>query len=161
MPTIRDARPDELEPLARLWYDAWQDAHAGILPAELVRIRTLDNLRGRLADMLGKVRVAEAEDALLGFALVLDDELYQLFVAARARGKGVADALIGDAEARMRRAGTATAWLDCAIGNARAARFYEKRGWRHVGEVTSHLPVPGGTFELRVWRYHKDLREPG
>ena len=32
---IRTAHFDEIEPLAKLWYDGWQDAHADILPVEL------------------------------------------------------------------------------------------------------------------------------
>lgn len=31
---LQDAEPDEIAPLARLWHDGWQDAHALILPVE-------------------------------------------------------------------------------------------------------------------------------
>jgi hypothetical protein len=67
--------------------------------------------------------------------------------------------LILDAEARLRENGVRTAWLACAIGNARAARFYEKRGWVRVGTVTDQLEIPGGTLALEVWRYEKSLHE--
>lgn len=53
-----------------------------------------------------------------------------------------AAALIGDAEARLAERGVETAWLACAIGNHRAARFYEKSA---------------GIFPLEVWRYEKRL----
>jgi ribosomal protein S18 acetylase RimI-like enzyme len=87
------------------------------------------------------------------------DELYQLYVSSQARGCGVAVALILDAEYRFRERGVHTAWLACAIGNDRAARFYEKRGWLQTGTVTEQLEIPGGTFALEVWRYEKSLRE--
>ena len=87
-----------------------------------------------------------------------DDELYQFYVAAPARGTGVAAALMHDAEQRLVERGVSTAWLACAIGNARAARFYEKCGWRLAATVTSPLDTPAGIFPLDVWRYEKRLR---
>jgi GNAT superfamily N-acetyltransferase len=76
------------------------------------------------------------------------------------RGSGIAAALIADAEARLSEAGVATAWLACAIGNDRAARFYEKRGWRRVGIMLNQLETPNGIFSLEVWRYEKSLTRP-
>ena len=93
----------------------------------------------------------------LGFCTVKGDELYQLFVSAQSRGSGVAVALIDEAEARLSKSGVDTAWLACAIGNDRAARFYEKRGWRLAGTVVSRLDTSAGTFPLEVWRYEKSL----
>ena len=83
------------------------------------------------------------------------DELDQLYVAAEARGAGAATALINDAEARLASNGVETAWLACAIGNERAARFYEKSGWRRTESFVSHLDTINGPFDLEVWRYEK------
>lgn len=30
----RDAEEADIDPLAKLWYEGWLDAHAGIVPAE-------------------------------------------------------------------------------------------------------------------------------
>ena len=158
---VSAADPTQVEPLARLWHDAWRDAHAAILPPALARIRTVDNFRERLQAALPHVRVATDDGRPVGFCIVEGDELYQLFVAEAARGSGVAAMLIDDAEAAMAAAGVDTAWLACAIGNDRAARFYEKRGWRRTGNMRSRLPVPGGVFELEVWRFEKRLGAPG
>jgi GNAT superfamily N-acetyltransferase len=152
---IRPAERSETGALARLWYDAWQDAHAAIVPAALVRIRTLDSFAARLGAALGDLRVVGPVGAPLGFHLLKGDELYQFFVAEKARGAGVAAALIADAERRLARRGVQTAWLACAIGNDRAARFYEKSGWRRTGTVVSRLDTPSGPFDLDVWRYEK------
>jgi ribosomal protein S18 acetylase RimI-like enzyme len=89
--------------------------------------------------------------------MVNGDELYQLYVSAAARGTGVAAALVADAEVRIAATGAATAWLACAIGNDRAARFYEKCGWRRAGVMTSILNTAKGLFPLEVWRYEKPL----
>ena len=98
---VRDAEAAEIDLLARIWYDAWQDANAEILPAELTRIRTLDSFRDRLQAALQSARVVGAPGEPVGFCIVAGDELYQLFVSALARGTGAAAALVADAEARL------------------------------------------------------------
>jgi GNAT superfamily N-acetyltransferase len=154
---IRDAEVTDIDELATIWYDGWQDAHREILPAELARVRTLESFNQRLRAGLSDVRAAGPVGAPLGLSMVKGDELYQLYVSAAARGTGVAAALIADAEARLAGRGVRTAWLACAIGNNRAARFYEKSGWRRAATVVSELDTPEGVFRLDVWRYEKDL----
>jgi GNAT superfamily N-acetyltransferase len=154
---VRDAETDEIDQIARVWFDAWRDAHEGLVPAELTRARTLESLRDRIAAAIDHVRVVGAPGNPVGFALVKEDELYQLFVAAAARGTGAAAALIADAEEQIADVGFRTAWLACAIGNERAARFYAKHGWRRVGNMTSRLQTINGEMTLEVWRYEKDL----
>jgi ribosomal protein S18 acetylase RimI-like enzyme len=155
---VRDAGVAEIDRLARIWYDGWQDAHARILPEALARARTLESFRDRLQAALADVRVADASGEPVGFCIVKDDELYQLFVSASARGKGVAAALVADAEERLTETGVETAWLACAIGNERAARFYEKCGWRRTRTIVNPLETSAGTFRLEVWRYEKKLK---
>ena len=154
---VRTAEPSELDSLAQVWYDGWQDAHATIVPVELARLRTRDSFRERLARALPYVRVVGPPGDPSGFCIVKDDELYQLFVAAHARGSGVAAALIADAETRLAEAGVETAWLACAIGNHRAARFYEKNGWHKVGNMIDLAETSSGVFRLEVWRYEKSI----
>jgi len=155
--TVRKAEEHELDGLARLWFEGWNDAHAAIVPADLKRLRTLESFRARLHQALPAVRVVGQPGTPLGFCMLKGDELYQLYVAAEARGSGVAAALIDDAEARLSSSGVETAWLACAIGNHRAARFYEKRGWRRAGTMINHAETSEGTFALEVWRYEKAL----
>ena len=128
------------------------------MPPALLRFRTQPSFRDRLEAALPETRVVGAPREPLGFCIVKDDELYQLFVAAEARGTGVAVALIDDGEARLAARGVGTAWLACAIGNTRAARFYEKRGWRLAGTIVNLAETFEGTFPIEVWRYEKDLR---
>lgn len=154
---VRPAVTSELDQLAKVWYDSWQDAHAEILPAELARMRTLESFRERLEAALPRLRVAGPVGEPLGFCIVTGDELDQLFVSAEARGTGVAAALLADGEDRLSKSGVKTAWLACAIGNDRAARFYEKSGWRRVENMVHHPETPDGKFELEVWRYEKPL----
>ena len=157
---VRAAEAVEIDHLAKLWYDGWQDAHAQILPAELTRLRTLESFRDRLQAALSTVRVVGPFGAPVGLFMVKGDELYQLYVSAQSHGKGVAAALIADAEARLSENGVETAWLACAIGNDRAARFYEKRGWHRARTTMIQLETPKGAFPLEIWRYEKSLTLP-
>ena len=158
MLTVRAAEQAEVDQLAQIWFDAWNDAHAHLVPAELTRLRTLENFRARLEQMLPFVRVAGPPGEPAGFCVVKDDELYELFVAAHARGTGAAAALVADAEVQLAQSGVETAWLACVIGNDRAARFYEKCGWRRTGNIINEAVTENGTFPLEVWRYEKTLK---
>jgi GNAT superfamily N-acetyltransferase len=154
---VRSAEGHDLDSLAKVWYDSWNDAHARLVPAELTRLRTLENFRERLKADLPHIRVVGPPGAPVGLCMIKDDELFQLFVAADARGSGAAAALIADGEAQLARAGVETAWLACVVGNDRAARFYEKSGWRRVGTMINLAETPERVFEVEAWRYEKLL----
>jgi ribosomal protein S18 acetylase RimI-like enzyme len=154
---VRSADAAEIDHLARLWHDRWHETHASLVPAELTRLRTLESFRERLQAVLPDIRVAGPLGAPVGFCALKGGELYQLFVSPAATGSGVAAALIADAEARLAARGIATAWLACAVGNDRAARFYEKSGWRLAGTVVNPAATSSGPFPLKVWRYEKRL----
>ena len=153
----RQAVAEDLAPLARLWWQGWTDAHAAISPPALVRLRTRESFSERMAAALPGVRVIGPAAAPVGFHLIKGDELNQFYVADPARGTGVAAALMMDAEACMAAQGVEIAWLACAVGNPRAARFYEKSGWSSIG-VHRHLAeTSSGPIPLDVWRYEKRL----
>jgi len=155
MMTARPAEPSESGVLTHLWYDGWQDGHAAVVPDALTRARTLEDFAERMSARLADVRVVGPHGAPLGFAMLKGDELHQFYVASEARGTRVAAALMMDAEAQLSARGVETAWLACAVGNARAARFYEKSGWHLARTMISHLDTVDGPFDLEIWRYEK------
>lgn len=154
---VRAATAADLDELTQIWHDGWHDAHGRIVPAALLRLRTLPSFRERLLTDLDTVRVLENAGPI-GFSMMRGAELYQFYVAASARGSGAAAVLMADAETELAARGIEVGWLACAIGNERAARFYEKCGWTRAGTIVIETDTgDGSSFPLRVWRYEKSL----
>jgi ribosomal protein S18 acetylase RimI-like enzyme len=158
---VRSSTEAEIGHLAKIWYQGWHEAHALLLPEALIKLRTLESFAERLHAALPTLRVAGPLGEPVGFCIVKHDELYQLFVSVQARGSGVAAALLRDGEARLVSNGIDIAWLACAIGNERAARFYERCGWRRVGMMINEAATSRGPFPVEVWRYEKHLGASG
>jgi GNAT superfamily N-acetyltransferase len=89
--------------------------------------------------------------------MVVDDEVEQVYVSSRHRGTGVAAALLGEAERRVRTNGHERAWLAVVAGNARARRFYERMGWTDEGAFDYPAASTGGTIPVPCVRYVRQL----
>ncbi|MBM7068115.1 GNAT family N-acetyltransferase [Actibacterium sp. 188UL27-1] len=154
---MRSAQIADAPELARIWHDAWHDAHAGLVPAALVSQRSPDEFHQRMAEQLPQLRVTGPVGALVGLVKLIENKVDDLFIDRPARGTGAAQALLADVEASVKAAGRDMIWLVCAIGNDRAARFYEKSGWHRVGDVVIDLQTTAGPFSTTLWRYEKRL----
>ncbi|NNE86859.1 MAG: GNAT family N-acetyltransferase [Silicimonas sp.] len=154
---ISDLSDATLEATAALWHTGWHEAHAAITPVALTRLRTHDDFRRRLRQADFPVRLALKGDEVLGFVAVIDAQLYQIFVAKAAQGRGVAKALMNEALTLIRDSGAQTAWLSCAVKNHRASAFYEKTGWHNVGENVVSVDTSDGPFDLNVLRFERTL----
>src|SRR5712691_8125726 len=98
---VRAATEDDVDELTQIWHDGWHDAHARIVPAELVELRTLKSFRDRLRADLNGVRVLQTSGPIVGLSMMRGAELYQFYVAESFRGSGAAAVLMADAEARL------------------------------------------------------------
>lgn len=156
MISIRNAIQSDVEQISRLWHSGWHDAHADIVPAQLTTIRTNESFSERIQNHLPSIRIAETVD-IQGMCITRDSELFQLYVSSDARGTGLAKMLMDDAEHVISSRGNSRAWLACAIGNSRAAKFYSKCGWELQETVVEELETVDGTFPLEVWRFEKIL----
>lgn len=154
---IRTATHADAPAIADIWHAGWPDGHLGHVPEELVAVRTEESFRQRAAERVAVTVVAEVGGTVAGFTMVVDDEVEQVYVDASHRGSGVADALLADAEARIRAAGHSRAWLAVVAGNARARRFYERRGWVDEGPLVYPAEGPDGPIDVPAHRYVKDL----
>lgn len=154
---LRPAGPDDAATVAEIWRTGWREAHSGRVPAALVAARTAESFCSRAIESVSKTTVAMVGAELAGFVMVVDDEVEQLYLAARHRGAGVADALLRHAERTIKAAGHPMAWLAVVPGNARARRFYERMGWIDEGRFEHLAPADDGPIPVAAHRYVKRL----
>ncbi len=154
---LRPAGLDDAATVAEIWRAGWREAHIGNVPAELVAVRTDESFGTRAMESASKTTVAMVGAELAGFVMVAGDEVEQLYVSARHRGAGVADALLSHAERTIKAAGHAMAWLAVVPGNGRARRFYERMGWTDEGPFEHLAPADDGPIPVPAHRYVKRL----
>ncbi|WP_321500217.1 GNAT family N-acetyltransferase [Breoghania sp.] len=157
--TFRAIEARDLPALALLWHEAWRAGHLAFAASELVDARTPELFLNRLKPFAGHGLVALGHDGEPdGFAYWDGAELDQFHLGQRARGTGLAGALMHRAEEAMAGEGITSAHLFCAEGNARAHRFYEKAGWRDQGvEATKVSDGLGGWLPAACHRFTKEL----
>jgi GNAT superfamily N-acetyltransferase len=154
---IRPAVIEDAPLIAEIWYDGWQEAHRGRVPDELLTVRTRESFDERAVDHVADTSVAELDGRIVGFIMINNDEVEQVYVAAAGRGTGVADALLIEAERRVAAGGHGQAWLAVVAGNDRARRFYQRNGWVDEGPFDHHAPGPTGPIIVPAHRYTRSL----
>jgi len=157
---LRPATAADVEQVARIWETGWADGHLGHVPEELARLRTPESFRTRAGSQVGDTTVAEVDGDVVGFVMVVADEVEQVYVDRGHRGSGVADALLAEGARRVAAAGHERAWLAVATGNARARRFYERQGWVDEGEFAYPASIERGTLPVSCHRFARDLGGP-
>ena len=155
--TLRAARAQDAGEIAEIWRFGWRDGHLGLVPQELVDARTEASFRTRASSRTSDTTVAIVDGAVVGFVMVVDDEVEQVYVAAAHRGTGVAKALIGEAERQVEANGHGKAWLAVVAGNARARAFYERAGWVDEGPFDYAAAAEDKTIAVPCRRYTKLL----
>ena len=157
MTELRAAQAADAAAIAEIWEQGWKDGHLGFVPEELAEARTEESFRARAAQRVADATVATVEGAVVGFVMVVGDEVEQVYVAAASRGTGVADLLLGEAERQVRANGFAAAWLAVIAANGRARAFYERSGWIDEGPFDYAAAVGGGTIAVPCRRYTKPV----
>jgi ribosomal protein S18 acetylase RimI-like enzyme len=155
--SLRRATDDDRDVIAGIWYRGWQDAHVGNVPDALLPHRTESHFPALVASRIPFTTVAVIDGAVVGFTTTREDELEQMYVAREARGLGVADALIRNAEESLART-VEEAWLGVVSGNARARRFYERSGWHDAGPFDYEAETSIGRIPVPCRRYVKRVR---
>jgi ribosomal protein S18 acetylase RimI-like enzyme len=145
-PTIRPARPDEYDEVARVWMESW--VSTGL---EAASESLLARLRARVAMEIAKgwsLYVADDNGALAAMlALHLPDRyLDQLFVAPAYQGKSLGRQLL----AFTRQLLPDEIWLRCVRENEKAWRWYEREGF--VFEKEQLEPMNGRVMKYYRWR---------
>ena len=146
MPTIRPARADEYDEIARVWMNSWastglEDASEPLLAKLRARIR-LEVEKG------WSLYVADDRGTLAAMLALHLPQLYldQLFVAPEYQGQNLGRQLL----AFTRRQLPDEIWLRCARGNEKAWRWYEREGF--VFEKKAVEPMTGRVMKYYRWK---------
>lgn len=147
MTEIREARAEEGQMLAAVQELASVAALGHIFPPELYpypRAAVQARWLAAAAEPGTRTLIALGEDEPLGAALVSEEWLEGLYVIPERWGTGLADELHDRALEVVRDLGSRRCQLWVLEDNARARRFYERRGWRENGEtrVVEYPPNP-------------------
>jgi putative acetyltransferase len=127
------------------------------VPDGLTAARTLEAFEERTPRRVDDTTVAEVDGRVLGFIMINDDEVEQVFVDPDHHGSRVAALLLAEAERQVAALGHDLAWLAVVTGNARARRFYEKHGWSDGGDLPYEVTAGGTTYVSPCRRYVKPV----
>ena len=151
---LRPAVPADAGAVASIWFSGWQDGHVGNVPESVVRVRTEASFGVRAVERVGDTTVAVVDGVVVGFVMVVGDEVEQVYVGAAHRGAGVAGVLLAEAERLVAGNGFSRAWLAVVAGNSRARRFYARCGWVDEGLFEHHA---AGGVVVSAHRYVKQV----
>lgn len=152
---LRDALPDDAEPLAELgrasFCAAFEHLYAPAdLNAFLDQVYTPAAVAGEIADpaIMHQLAVDEATGALTGFIKLKHPGGYpgysdaanpltlaQLYTAPTRTGEGIGAALMDWALAQARNLGADAVQLSVWSENTRAQRFYQRYGFAHIADI--------------------------
>jgi GNAT superfamily N-acetyltransferase len=152
MPTIRPARPDEYDEVARVWMESW--VSTGLEDGSKY---LLANLRARVSREIENgwsLYVADDDGRIAAMlALHLSDRyLDQLFVAPDYQGNGLGRQLLGFTREHM----PDEISLRCVRENDKAWRWYEREGF--VFEKQAVEPMTGFTMKYYRWKKQGSVR---
>ncbi|WP_395691539.1 GNAT family N-acetyltransferase [Nocardioides sp.] len=158
---LRPAVPGDMATVAEIWHRGWHVSHPGHVPDGLTAGRTLAAFHEWTPARVADTTVAEVDGRVVGFTMVVGDEVEQVFLDPDLHGSGLAAELLRHAEQQVAAAGHDVAWLAVVTGNARARWFYEKRGWRDAGDLPYEVTALGERFVSPCRRYEKRVSTAG
>ncbi len=170
---IRAAHIDDAEQIAVMHVRSWQAAYRGAVPQDyLDGLDPATRVEGRRRSVRdadwprsGTLVATHDDGTIVGFAHIgptRDDdadggvgEVYAIYLAPCAWGKGYGRALMAASLAGLTQAGYQQAMLWVLDANARARRFYEAAGFQPDGAVKDD---DSRGFRLTEVRYRRSLR---
>lgn len=156
---IRAACIEDHREIIELWHRGWHDAHAALVPPEVLSFRTPEHFALWLQQSADIFYVA-TDLAVVGFISLKDAEVVKLYVSETARGTGVARSLLSFGEQLLFKDGAREIELFCTAGNTRAQTFYERQGWALACSFEDQLWLPDnviGQFSVQTHCYRKTL----
>jgi len=161
---VRRGVPADARAVAEVHVAGWRDAYPSFLPGEVLAELSVEAREAMWARSLASedrpLWVAERDGRVVGFvasgpsvdagADAGTGQVYAIYLAPDAIGRGIGRALFGRAAEDLRARGFRRATLWVFAPNERARRFYEAAGWRPDG--TSQTEDVRGT-EVEEVRY--------
>jgi ribosomal protein S18 acetylase RimI-like enzyme len=145
--TIRAARADEYDEVARVWMDSW--VSIGLEPASEKLLAVLRaRVRKEVANEWSLYVADDAGQIAAMLALRLrDGYLDQLFVDPAYHGRGVGKMLLQFTRKNL----PDEIWLRCVKSNQKAWRWYEREGF----VLEKEEPHPDHGLMMRYYRWKK------
>ena len=146
-PTIRPARQDEYDEIARVWMNSW--ASTGLEDASNF---LLAKLRARVPLEIEKgwsLYVADHDGAIAAMLALHLPNLYldQLFVAPEYQGRSIGRQLLAFTRQQL----PDEIWLRCVRENEKAWRWYEREGFVFEREAVESMTG----FVMKYYRWNK------
>jgi GNAT superfamily N-acetyltransferase len=142
---VRRATVQDAAGIADVQVRTWRDAYAGIVEREKLEARAVGREQHWREILSGGTPTWVADDdgrivGTMSAAASRDDdaaphtgEVWLMYVAPEAQGRGIGAALMNEALGRLRALGCETATLWVFEANTAARRFYERMGFAHDG----------------------------
>jgi len=147
-PTIRRARADEYDEVARVWMESW--VSTGLAEASNF---LLANLRARVRHEIDNgwsLYVADDAGTLAAMLALHLPDLYldQLFVAPEYQGQNLGRTLLAFTRSQL----PDEIWLRCVRENEKAWRWYEREGFVFEKEEVAEMTG----FTMKYYRWTKE-----
>ncbi len=167
--SVRAARPQDAERVARVQLATWRTAYAGLLPAAALEVPEVQAAALWLGAVESpptpqhRVLVAMERDELVGFAAAGPDddgsaELLTLLVEPRWGRRGHGSRLLAAAVEHWRSDGARTARCWVLAADAATRSLLTSAGWEPDGTArTLAADEDGGEQAVRQLRLHTDL----
>ena len=166
-PAFRRALPADAAALAGFMARTFREAYEGTCDARDIEAYIVEHFGPELqskeiADARLDTLLVFMGDDLAGYAQLREGpapasvvagrpyEIKRFYVDHSWQGRGLAGSLMGAALAAAP-AGTDRVWLQVMVSNGRAIRFYEKCGFRIVGETTFMMGADEQRDYVMVW----------
>jgi len=140
-PHVEDFRAQDTDALVRMWRESFEHG-VGIIDPNPFEAQ-VEYLRSEVLPV-NRVRVAKEGAQIVGFLASNSESVAQLHVRVQRIGQGIGTRLLRLAQAES----SGSLWLYTFARNARACRFYERRGF--VAVAYGFEP----TWKLDDVKYH-------
>jgi ribosomal protein S18 acetylase RimI-like enzyme len=151
-PTIRSARPEEYDEIARVWMNSW--ASTGLEDASNFLLAKLCARIPQEVEKGWSLFVADDDGTIAAMLALHLPEIYldQLFVAPEYQGRNIGRQLLGFTRQLL----PDEIWLRCVRENEKAWRWYEREGF--VFEKEAVEPMTGFVMKYYRWKKKETVR---